>query len=76
METRRRLRDMTDEEIGAMTPEEMLAHIDPEKVWITEYGEYWTSKSFGPRVYERWHRRLLRLLRLLHLRRDEPEAVS
>lgn len=76
MEAKRRLRDMTGEEIRAMTPEDMLAHIDRADVWITEYGEPWTPKSFGPRVYERWRRRFFRLLQLLRLRRRDEDVAG
>lgn len=67
---------MTGEEIRGMTAEEMFATFDLEKVFITEYGEPWSSKPFGPRVYDRWRRRFLRLLRVLRLRgRSEADVA-
>lgn len=68
---------MTPEEIRALTPEEIFATFDLEKIFITEYGGQWSSKPFGPRVYERWRRRFLRLLRFLRLRGPrEADAQS
>jgi hypothetical protein len=67
MEPKRRLRDMTDEELGRMTPEEMFATFDLQKIFLREDGYPLSSKSFGRRVYERWRGRFL------HLRRP-PEA--
>jgi hypothetical protein len=73
MEPKRRLRDMTAEEIRGMTPEQMFATFDLEKIFLTEHGGPWSPKPFGPRVYERWRRRVLRLLHALRLR-DRREA--
>jgi hypothetical protein len=77
MATKRRLRDMTDEELEGMTPEEMFATFDLEKIFLTEHGGPWSPKPFGPRVYDRWRGRFLRLLRFLRLRgRQEAEPQS
>jgi hypothetical protein len=76
MEPKRRLCDMTQEELRAMTPEEIFSHLDLEKIFINELGEPWSSKPFGPRVYDRWRRRFLRLLRFLRLRGPEAEPQS
>ncbi|HET6507148.1 MAG TPA: hypothetical protein VFG42_10180 [Baekduia sp.] len=70
MEPKRRLRDMTPEELRGMTAEEAFATFDLEKIFLTEHGGPWSPKPFGPRVYERWRRRFFRLLHLLHLRRE------